>query len=754
VARPSSPWLQRMGKKSQNHGRRLFGAPAACYCNAAPPAAPPAPPVKPPPAPPNPPLAPPFAKTCAHAYSSGSTQSGVYTLRPRGGKAATDVEHQVYCDMSTTPAGQSLFDTPTGSMAFSGSRTCSLTWSNDDADTTYMWVDFTGRVKSDNGYLTNDQTWFTIPRNSYPSTGSTSNRRYIWGTTSTTHDYYPSSMSSSMGNYARPVPFPGSGHAGGTVVWLGASSVFFKADGTDYSFAYPSSMSTACKPAATSSYNTNAFVTDGVNTLTVVRRSSSTIQCLTVLTFDWSAATYSSSMLTATTSVTSGISSPANWHGTEQDAMGGDMLWTVKGKPCYYSNNRLNLGTSMQQPFAVSSYTTVSIPSGGNGNTQHGMDIFLKVDTSGTLHVGDWGHDNGGMFGCGNDNQLGSMQTTIKLAVPPPAPPPPSPPPPSPSPPPPPSAPSAKLTLPLSTGWAHYGGDYGNADYLCAGGIVVVSGLLNNGAGASYASLSTLPTGCRPDKRLIFNMNQQTYTTRIDIFANGVIKREWGGSGATISWVSLSSLFFHVGDVGTTLSLSSGWSTYGGEYGVADVVCATDGLVSITGLLNPSSGASYSSIATLATGCRPDKQLIFNMNQHSTTARVDVKTSGLISASPPIGLSWISLSGIVFYAGSSGTTLPLSTGWSHYGGTYGTADYTCSNGRVVVSGLLNPGSGASYSSLATLPVGCRPSKRLVFNCNQATATARVDVLPSGLIKREDGTSSLTWISLSGIVFYT
>ena len=72
----------------------------------------------------------------------------------------------------------------------------------------------------------------------------------------------------------------------------------------------------------------------------------------------------------------------------------------------------------MLQPFLLHSSSIITCPSSGNCNTQHGMDIFLKVDTSGTLHVGDWGHDNGGMFGCGNDNQLGSMATTIKLAVP------------------------------------------------------------------------------------------------------------------------------------------------------------------------------------------------------------------------------------------------------------------------------------------------------------------------------------------------
>ena len=71
------------------------------------------------------------------------------------------------------------------------------------------------------------------------------------------------------------------------------------------------------------------FVTDGVNSVTVGRRSASET-CLTVLTFDWSASTYTSSMMTASSTVTSGMNNPPNWHGTEQDSMGGDVLWTVR----------------------------------------------------------------------------------------------------------------------------------------------------------------------------------------------------------------------------------------------------------------------------------------------------------------------------------------------------------------------------------------------------------------------------------------
>ena len=69
--------------------------------------------------------------------------SGVYEVRPRGQNDGVVVN--AYCDMSTTPAGQSLFDVPDGQPGLVGS---SSVWSQSfslTADTTMMWVDFTGK---------------------------------------------------------------------------------------------------------------------------------------------------------------------------------------------------------------------------------------------------------------------------------------------------------------------------------------------------------------------------------------------------------------------------------------------------------------------------------------------------------------------------------------------------------------------------------------------------------------------------------
>ena len=99
------------------------------------------------------------------------------------------------------------------------------------------------------------------------------------------------------------------------------------------------------------------------------------------------------------------------------------------GGPHYYTYYSFVLGTSMTDPFSAFMSTSISLPTqtvtqsgsaltyAGTGNEQHGIDIFLKVDDSGNLWAGDWGHDGGGMFGCGDDYFLGTMQTTIQLVL-------------------------------------------------------------------------------------------------------------------------------------------------------------------------------------------------------------------------------------------------------------------------------------------------------------------------------------------------
>jgi len=303
--------------------------------------------------------------------------------------------------MSQTPAGQSLF-TVSGGITF-GSKSCTLNKPNDDMDSSMMWVDYTGKVETTNSQNVASTNWMTLPRGSTPS--------------SATAQAGLSPMASginSANSYYKPVPFPGVG----LVVWFGASEMRFLGPDstTTYTISYPSSISSYCRPPSSTQSNTVIMITDGISSVTMGRRSGTTIGCLVHVAFDWSASTYDATMLTVTPIANPNTNNQvSDWHDTEEDANSGDLLWTVNGKPAWYSSGRMRLGTGMAaNVFQSSSSSAVSV---SNTGTQHGLDIFIRVATDGILWVGDWGHDNGGVFECGNDNQLGIAPTNIKLAV-------------------------------------------------------------------------------------------------------------------------------------------------------------------------------------------------------------------------------------------------------------------------------------------------------------------------------------------------
>ena len=219
--------------------------------------------------------------------------------------------------MSQTPAGQSLF-TVSGSITF-GSASCTLQRSNDDMDSSMMWVDYTGKVEVTNNQDVTSSNWMTLPRDSNPSSA----------TTTAGLSPKPSGVTSS---HYKPVPFPGVG----LVVWFGYSEMrFLGPDSTEYSISYPSSISSSCRPPSSHTHNTVIMITDGISSVTMGRRSNSTISCLVNVAFDWSASTYDATMLTVTPNTYPNWHNVYNWHNTAQDANGGDLLWTVNGKPAW-----------------------------------------------------------------------------------------------------------------------------------------------------------------------------------------------------------------------------------------------------------------------------------------------------------------------------------------------------------------------------------------------------------------------------------
>lgn len=261
--------------------------------------------------------------------------------------------------------------------------------------------------------------------------------------------------------------------------------------------------------------------------------------------------------------------------------------------------------------------------------------------------------------------------------------------------------------------------------------------------------LTTLPPQCRPNKRLIFNLNNHQFTLRVDVLPDGRIMKIAGTWRH--HWLNLDGIFFATRGQ-KAISTTNRWRNYGGAYGSAtyttgatatrtSTVCELEGLVK--------NGRWGQAMVTMPSNCRPNKRLIFNVNNHEKTARVDVLRNGqVVWVAGGRNHRWISLSGIA-YVKSRGAPVSLANGWRNYGGSYKTTTASRVGRLCFVSGLVK--SGKWGRPFATLPKNCRPRGRLIFNLNNHQNTARVDVLPNGQVKWVAGGRSHHWMSLTGIV---
>lgn len=293
--------------------------------------------------------------------------------------------------------------------------------------------------------------------------------------------------------------------------------------------------------------------------------------------------------------------------------------------------------------------------------------------------------------------------------------------------------------LELNNGWLAFGGEYGKPSVKRSGDIVIISGLIKLG---KYEQLATLPAALRPPQRLVFDLNNHEKSSRIDVSPNGQIR--WVAGGKDHKWLSLSGISYSLKPKGN-LPLTNRWVTFGGEYKTPTYAKSGD-IVTVSGLIK---NGKYGHLATLPAGYRPNKRIIFDLNNHGKSSRIDVTPNGKISwIKGGKDHKWLSLSGIIFNV-SSKAPLKLAAKWTTYGKDYKTPTYAKSGDIVTVSGLIKNGQ---YGHLAYLPAGYRPSSRLIFDLNNNDKSSRIDVHPNGLIAWVGGGKDHKWLSLSGISF--
>lgn len=200
-------------------------------------------------------------------------------------------------------------------------------------------------------------------------------------------------------------------------------------------------------------------------------------------------------------------------------------------------------------------------------------------------------------------------------------------------------------------------------------------------------------------------------------------------------------------DKWVTPGFAPGWKNYGQTFRPVSAV-KSGNVVTVSGLAARTSG-KWGHIATLPSDMRPKKRLVFNLNTHERTARVDVLPNGQIQfVTGQTAHNWVSLDGISFITGKT-NPLNLTAGWQNYSGGYATANTLKVGNTITLGGLVKPGAG---NVIATLPAHLRPAKRHIFNLNSHDKTSRVDVLPNGQVIWVYRAPARGWVSLDGIRF--
>jgi len=147
--------------------------------------------------------------------------------------------------------------------------------------------------------------------------------------------------------------------------------------------------------------------------------------------------------------------------------------------------------------------------------------------------------------------------------------------------------------------------------------------------------------------------------------------------------------------------------------------------------------------------CAPNGRLVFAVNTHERSARVDVSGTSVVFVTGNQAHHWVALDGIAFTK-EAGQSLDLQNGWVNYGQNYRGASFIKIGAVCSLSGLIKSASWASV--IAVLPQECRPRHRLIFAANVHTSSARIDIQTNGEILYVSGKQQWDWISLDNIKF--
>jgi len=190
----------------------------------------------------------------------------------------------------------------------------------------------------------------------------------------------------------------------------------------------------------------------------------------------------------------------------------------------------------------------------------------------------------------------------------------------------------------LNQPWRNLGGKYGNLSLSKEGDLCALTGVVSGEDVVDWAStlIAVIPeaSGCRPQNgRLVFLVNQNRHSHRIDVLTSGEVRWMSGKRDQSTYFLSLDGIVWsgRKDTDGLNLqSLHNGWTNMDGGYRKASAesqggYCVLSGMVK-----NPGGNGNDKPVLKLGKECRPPGRLVFATASSKGAARFDVFADGTV----------------------------------------------------------------------------------------------------------------------------
>jgi len=199
----------------------------------------------------------------------------------------------------------------------------------------------------------------------------------------------------------------------------------------------------------------------------------------------------------------------------------------------------------------------------------------------------------------------------------------------------------------LQNGWTNFGSGFAPVSYIVDNSERVdIQGLMNVGTLTINTAVFNMPTNLAAPLYMHIPAAGGTFGAfGISDTLPGIAAK---GSGS--SWMSLQTMYYPASyKTWLNLTLQGDWAQYGNIFSTPQYTKASDGLVTIKGLVSSATATTGAVIATLPAEYQPNARLAFTTDSVNAYGRIDIDPSGNIIFQSG-SKTWISLDNITFYA--------------------------------------------------------------------------------------------------------